>query len=184
MLIQSESIDLDTPTGEMRTYIHRPISTGKFPVILFYSEIFHQTGPIERAAKIIASHGYAVLVPEVFHELNPIGTVLAYDDAGRKKGNSDKESKDVQSYDSDNQTMIDWVKKQKWSSNQIGAMGFCIDHGSIPSLNSVTCLPSFITIESFPIKSILLTWLSKFILIHGQFNLAAICSICVDLPVP
>ena len=73
MLIQSESIDLNTPTGKMRTYIHRPTKVGKFPVILFYSEIFHQTGPIERAAKIVASHGYAVLVPEVFHELNPIG---------------------------------------------------------------------------------------------------------------
>ena len=81
MLIQSESIDLDTPTGKMRTYIHRPTKSGKFPVILFYSEIFHQTGPIERAAKIVASQGYAVLVPEVFHELNPIGTVLNYDDA-------------------------------------------------------------------------------------------------------
>ena len=29
MLIQSESIDLDTPTGEMRTYIHRPAKPGK-----------------------------------------------------------------------------------------------------------------------------------------------------------
>ena len=76
MLIISEHADIHTPTGEMRTYIHRPKNTSKVPVILFYSEIFQQTGPIERAAKIIASHGYAVLVPEVFHELNPIGTIL------------------------------------------------------------------------------------------------------------
>ena len=126
MLIQSESIDLDTPTGKMRTYVHRPFKTGNFPVILFYSEIFHQTGPIERAAKIVASHGYAVLVPEVFHEFNPIGTVLNYDDIGRNKGNSDKESKDAQAYDSDNQAMINWVKQQVWSNDNIGAMGFCI----------------------------------------------------------
>ena len=126
MLIQSDSIDLKTPTGNMRTYVHRPNKKGKFPVILFYSEIFQQTGPIERAAKIVASHGYAVLVPEVFHELNPIGTILEYDDAGRKKGNSDKESKDVQAYDTDNQSMIDWAKQQSWSNNNIGAMGFCI----------------------------------------------------------
>ena len=57
MLILSDSIDLDTPTGKMRTYIHRPTKPGKFPIILFYSEIFHQTGPIERAAKIVASQG-------------------------------------------------------------------------------------------------------------------------------
>jgi len=66
------------------------------PTILFYSEIFQQTGPIQRAAIYIAGHGYAVLVPEVFHELNPIGTVLGYDDAGRIKGNDDKAAKDVQ----------------------------------------------------------------------------------------
>ena len=84
MLIQSDHVDINTPTGIMRTYIHRPKSDSKFPVVLFYSEIFQQTGPIERAAKIMASHGYAVLVPEVIHELNPIGTILAYDDAGRE----------------------------------------------------------------------------------------------------
>jgi carboxymethylenebutenolidase len=120
MLIQSEFVDISTPTGDMRTYVHRPIEASQ------YSEIFQQTGPIERAAKIMASHGYVVLVPEVFHELNPIGTVLNYDDAGREKGNADKAAKDVEGYDSDNQAMIDWVKKQSWSNGHIGAMGFCI----------------------------------------------------------
>ncbi|WP_028452459.1 dienelactone hydrolase family protein [Chitinilyticum aquatile] len=126
MLIQSEIVDLNTPTGVMRTYVHRPQAAGKYPVILLYSEIFQQTGPIERAARLIAGHGYAVLVAEVFHELNPIGTVLAYDDAGRDKGNADKQAKDVCGYDSDNRAMLDWAKLQPWSSNRFGAMGFCI----------------------------------------------------------
>jgi Dienelactone hydrolase and related enzymes len=126
MNIQSHFVDLPTPTGVMRTYIHRPVATGSYPAILFYSEIFQQTGPIERAAKIMAGHGYAVLVPEVFHELNPIGTVLAYDDAGRDKGNADKAAKDVQGYDTDNAAMIAWVAQQDWCNGKIGAMGFCI----------------------------------------------------------
>jgi carboxymethylenebutenolidase len=126
MNVQSHFVDLPTPTGVMRTYIHRPVAAGSYPAILFYSEIFQQTGPIERAAKIMAGHGYAVLVPEVFHELNPIGTVLAYDDAGRDKGNADKAAKDVQGYDTDNAAMIDWVKQQPWCNGKIGAMGFCI----------------------------------------------------------
>jgi carboxymethylenebutenolidase len=126
MLIQSEFIDLNTPTGMMRTYVHKPVTPKKTPAILFYSEIFQQTGPIERAAKIIAGHGFTVLVPEVFHELNPIGTVLAYDDAGREKGNADKSAKDVEGYDTDNQAMIAWIKKQSWFSGYMGAMGFCI----------------------------------------------------------
>jgi carboxymethylenebutenolidase len=126
MNLQSHFVDIKTPTGVMRTYIHRPVAEGSFPVILFYSEIFQQTGPIERAAKIMAGHGYAVLVPEVFHELNPIGTVLAYDDAGRDKGNADKSAKDVQGYDSDNAAMIAYAKQQPWCNGKIGAMGFCI----------------------------------------------------------
>ena len=126
MLVQSEFVDLNTPTGIMRTYVHKPVTLKKTPAILFYSEIFQQTGPIGRAAKIIAGHGFTVLVPEVFHELNPIGTVLAYDDAGRNKGNADKSAKDVEGYDRDNEAMIAWIKKQPWFSGHIGAMGFCI----------------------------------------------------------
>jgi carboxymethylenebutenolidase len=126
MIIQSDTVDLPTPTGTMRTYVHRPAGDGKYPAILFYSEIFQQTGPIERAARLMAGHGYAVLVPEVFHELNPIGTVLGYDNAGRDKGNADKAAKNVQGYDTDNAAMIAYVNKQPWSDRNIGAMGFCI----------------------------------------------------------
>jgi carboxymethylenebutenolidase len=126
MNIQSHSVDLSTPTGIMRTYVHRPAAEGRYPVILFYSEIFQQTGPIERAARLMAGHGYAVLVPEVFHELNPIGAVLGYDDAGRDKGNADKAAKPVESYDSDNRALIEYVRQQPWSSGNVGAMGFCI----------------------------------------------------------
>jgi carboxymethylenebutenolidase len=126
MMIKSELVDLNTATGVMRTYVHRPATNGTYPTILFYSEIFQQTGPIERAARFLAGHGYVVLVPEVFHELNPIGTVLAYDDAGRDKGNADKSAKSVEGYDSDNAAMIAWAKQQSWQNGQFGAMGVCI----------------------------------------------------------
>lgn len=126
MKITSAIADINTPTGVMRTYIHQPADDKKHPCILFYSEIFQQTDPIASAARIIASHGYVVLVPEVFHELNPIGTVLGYDEAGRAKGNTDKTNKDVQSYDTDNLAMINFAKKQAWFDGNIGAMGFCI----------------------------------------------------------
>ena len=100
MNVQSQFADLDTPTGVMRTYIHRPVGEGSYPTILFYSEIFQQTGPIERAAKHMASHGYVVMVPEVFHEL--------------------------QGYDSDNIALIKYAKQQDWCNGNIGAMGYCI----------------------------------------------------------
>lgn len=110
----------------MRTYEYRPKGDGAFPAILFYSEIFQQTAPIARSAALLASHGFVVLVPEVFHELNPIGTVLAYDDEGKDKGNADKFAKTLEDHDSDTQAMIDYLNQQSFYNGNVGSMGVCI----------------------------------------------------------
>jgi carboxymethylenebutenolidase len=67
--------DIETPTGPMRTYIFRPVADGKYPGILLFSEIFQVTGPIRRAAAMLAGHGFVVAVPEIYHEFEPAGTV-------------------------------------------------------------------------------------------------------------
>ena len=126
MIIQQHSYDIKTPTGTMRTYIYRPKAKGKFPSIIFYSEIFQQTAPIARSAALLAGHGFVVLVPEVFHELNPMGTVLAYDDAGKDKGNQDKWAKPLEHHDSDTEALINFANKQDYCAAKIGAMGVCI----------------------------------------------------------
>ncbi|OUR85055.1 dienelactone hydrolase, partial [Marinomonas sp. 42_23_T18] len=69
---------------------------------------------------------FVVLVPEVFHELNPIGTVLAYDDDGKDKGNQDKFTKTLEAHDSDTQAMVDYLTAQQFSNKKIGSMGVCI----------------------------------------------------------
>jgi len=109
MLIQQHTDDLPTPTGTMRTTVFRPATNGRFNAIIFYSEIFQLTAPIARSAALLAGHGFIVLVPEIFHELNPIGTVLAYDDAGKDKGNADKFTKPLEQHDSDTQAMLDYL---------------------------------------------------------------------------
>lgn len=35
---------------------------------------------------MLASHGFVVAVPEIYHELESAGTVLAYDEAGAERG--------------------------------------------------------------------------------------------------
>ncbi len=134
MLIQHHQVDLNTPTGTMRCYVYRPkedvsAADKKYPAIILYSEIFQQTSPIRRSAQIMAGHGFIVLVPEVFHELNPIGTVLGYDDAGRDKGNADKLAKYLEAHDSDTQAMVDYVNTLSYYSGRLGAMGFCLGGG-------------------------------------------------------
>jgi carboxymethylenebutenolidase len=126
MIIKNEIQDINTPTGTMRTYIYRPQAEGKFPTIIFYSEIFQKTAPIARSAAILAGHGFVVLVPEVFHELNPIGTVLGYDDAGKEKGNNDKWAKPLEHHDSDTQALVEFVQAQSYCTGKVGTMGVCI----------------------------------------------------------
>lgn len=74
----------------------------------------------------MAGHGFTVLVPEVFHELNPIGTVLGYDDAGKDKGNADKWEKPLESHDTDTEALIAFAKAQEYCNGSVGAMGVCI----------------------------------------------------------
>jgi carboxymethylenebutenolidase len=126
MIIQHQVTDIQTETGLMRTSVFRPSGQGKFPAIIFYSEIFQETSPITRSAQVLAGHGFVVLVPEIFHELNPIGTVLAYDDTGKDKGNADKFSKPLEHHDSDTQAMIDFAQQQTYCTGKIASMGVCI----------------------------------------------------------
>lgn len=126
MMVKQDVHDIDTPTGTMRCYLYRPDAEGPFATIIFYSEIFQQTAPIARSAAMLAGHGFVVLVPEVFHELNPLGTVLAYDDAGKDKGNLDKFTKGLEHYDSDTQALVEFAQSQPFCTSLVGAMGVCI----------------------------------------------------------
>ena len=90
MTIIESIVEIPTPTGPMRSMVLRPSEEGrKSPGLVLYSEIFQITGPIHRTGAYLAGHGYVVVVPEIYHELEPAGTVLAYDQAGADVGNAD-----------------------------------------------------------------------------------------------
>lgn len=127
MIINSdEQVDISTPTGLMRTRIVRPAAPGRYPGVLFYSEIFQITGPIFRTAAMLAGHGYIVAVPEIYHEFEPAGTVLAYDQAGSDRGNVLKTTKELASYDADARAVLDHLKSRPDCTGRLGAMGICI----------------------------------------------------------
>ena len=127
MILQEQTaVDLATPTGPMRTYILRPAAQGKYPAVVLFSEIFQATGPILRFAAFIAGHGYMVAVPEVYHELEPAGTVLAYDQAGSDKGNADKYAKAVSAYDSDTRALLDYLRGRDDCTGRLGTIGICM----------------------------------------------------------
>jgi len=125
-IIDQESTDLTTPTGAMRTSLFRPVAGKRYPGLVLYSEIFQITGPIRRMAAMLASHGFVVAVPEIFHELEPAGTVLAYDEAGAARGNRHKITKTLSSYDSDARAALDYLASSPHCTGKLGVVGICI----------------------------------------------------------
>jgi carboxymethylenebutenolidase len=122
----SEFVDLPTVTGPMRTFVFRPQAPGRYPGILLYSEIFQVTAPIRRTAALLAGHGYVVAVPEIFHEFEPAGRVLAYDQAGADRGNALKLEKELRGLDGDSRTVLDYLKSHPNCTGKLGALGICI----------------------------------------------------------
>src|SRR5713226_7359571 len=123
IVIDDERVQLSTAYGPMQTHIVRPAAPGKYPGIVFYSEIFQVTGPIRRTAAMLAGHGYIVAVPEIYHELEPAGTVLAYDQAGADRGNAHKTTKEIAAYDSDARAALDYVASHSSCTGRLGVMG-------------------------------------------------------------
>ena len=126
IVISDEQVELSTSYGSMRTHIVRPAAPGKYPGIAFFTEIFQVTGPIRRTAAMLAGHGYVVAVPEIYHEFEAAGTVLAYDQAGSDRGNVSKTTKELASFDADARAVLDYLKSRTDCTGQLGAMGICL----------------------------------------------------------
>ncbi|MBT2245013.1 MULTISPECIES: dienelactone hydrolase family protein [Sphingobium] len=128
MIIRSDEIE-DVVTdmgGVMRMHIFRPAREGRFPALLFFSEIYQVTAPIRRIAAFLAGHGFLVAVPEVYHEYEKAGTVLPYDSEGTDRGNALKFLKPVSAFDADARAGIDFLTAHPSSSGQVGTIGKCL----------------------------------------------------------
>jgi carboxymethylenebutenolidase len=119
-------VDLETTRGPMRVHLFIPTGEARYPGVIFYSEIFQATGPIRRTAAALAGEGYLVAVPEVYHEFDQPGTVLAYDAEGSARGNSLKTEKEIASYDEDSAVLVDYLKTRPNSTGKIASFGVCL----------------------------------------------------------
>jgi carboxymethylenebutenolidase len=126
VILQEEQTELSTPTGPIRTYVYRPVARGRYPGLVLFSEIFQRTGPIRRTAALMAGHGFVVAVPEIFHELEPAGAEIPYDQAGADRGNADKIGKPVSAYDADARAVLAYLRSSPHCTGKLGAMGICV----------------------------------------------------------
>jgi carboxymethylenebutenolidase len=126
MILQETTVDLSTPSGPMRCYVYHPVAPGKRPGIVLFSEIFQRTAPIGRMAALLAGNGFVVMVPEIFHELEPAGSVLSYDAEGAARGNHHKTQKPVAAYDADARAALDYLAARPDCDGRLNALGVCI----------------------------------------------------------
>lgn len=126
MTISESHLDLPTPSGDMRVHLFLPAGEARHPGVIFYSEIFQVTGPIRRMAAALAGNGYLVAVPEVYHEFEAAGTVLAYDQAGSDRGNALKFTKTVAAHDADAAAVAELLSAHPRCTGRIASYGVCL----------------------------------------------------------
>ncbi len=127
MLITKSNIGLTVDDSLMRVYVAAPKSEGQYPGILFYSDIYQLGRPITLLADRLAGYGYVVAAPEIFHRLEPIGTVIEPSDLGKLRGNDNARRSAIADYDRDAQAVLDWLKLDRFViTDKLGTMGFCI----------------------------------------------------------
>ena len=83
------------------------------------------TGPVQRFARQIASHGYIVAAPSSYHEFTG-PEPLAYDGPGTDAGNAWKIAKKLSAYDEDATISIDVLTGLETCNGRIGATGMCL----------------------------------------------------------
>jgi carboxymethylenebutenolidase len=117
---------LETTRGLMRVHTFQPVGQGPFPAVIFFSEIFQVTGPIRRMASSLAGEGFLVCVPEVYHEFEPLGCILSYDQEGSDRGNLLKYTKELASYDEDVDVIVNWLRTHPLANGVISTYGVCL----------------------------------------------------------
>jgi len=133
MLITKDFHDVPTKLGKngrpIRMFVIAPkipdYPQAKFPGVVVFSEIYQVTGPVERFAGQIASHGYVVACPSSFHEFEG-PEAIPYDTEGTDRGNKYKVEKEVAAYDEDATLAVDLLVSLPNCNGRIAATGMCL----------------------------------------------------------
>src|SRR4051794_19068349 len=118
----------DVPVGEraMRTFVATPRDGGPYPGVVFYTDIFQLTESSLRWVVRLAGYGFTVIAPEIYHRIEPAGTVLGFDDDGKVRGQADAEATPVADFDADVAAALDWLEEsERVRAGAIASAGHC-----------------------------------------------------------
>ena len=124
MVVSRSYVDIPVGSRAMRTFVARPRAEGVWPGVAFYTDIFQLTESSLRWAVRLAGHGFVVAVPEIYHRIEPPGTVLGFDDEGKRRGQADAEATPTADFDEDVAAALAWLEAQD-DVGRLGAAGHC-----------------------------------------------------------
>lgn len=127
MTVTTAFDDIPAGGGPMRAFVAAPAAAGRYPGLACFSDIFQLTGPMLRACTRLAGYGFVVVAPEIYHRIEPPGSAIAFDEAGRTRGLDDARRTSTAEFDADARVLIDYVTHHPLvDRGPIGAAGFCI----------------------------------------------------------
>ena len=126
MVISQEYVGVPVGDRVMRTFVACPRVPGRYPGVVFYSDIFQLTDSTLRWCMRLAGYGFVVAAPEIYHRIEPAGTVLEFDDEGKRRGQADADATPVVEFDDDIRAALDWLEADdRVADDGLGVTGHC-----------------------------------------------------------
>jgi carboxymethylenebutenolidase len=123
--LHEDEVRVPAPDCVIRSTIIRPVGDGRWPGVLFYTDIFQLTESTLRTARRLASYGFVVCVPEIYPRGMLAGVALEFDDAGKTAGLAGAAATTTAQFDSDRVAVLDYLR-QRPDVEELHAVGFCI----------------------------------------------------------
>ena len=126
MVISQEYAEVPVGRRAMRAFVASPRAAGRYPGVVFYSDIFQLTESTLRWCARLAGYGFVVAAPEIYHRIEPAGTVLEFDDEGKARGQADAEKTPVAHFDEDIRAALDFLERDdRVADGRLAATGHC-----------------------------------------------------------
>src|SRR5512142_735177 len=127
-----EKIEIATADGVCPAYVYRPSGAGPFPGVLVYMDGVGIRPAMLEVGERIASHGYFVLLPDLFYRAGPYEPMNAktvFTDPEQRKILMEKFFSVVSPAKTmaDTGVFLDWLAKQPdVKPGKIGTTGYCL----------------------------------------------------------
>jgi carboxymethylenebutenolidase len=128
-------VKIPTPDGEARAYAFTPDGRGPWPAVIFFMDAPAIRPALFQMSERLASHGYFVLLPDMFWRAGPyepidLKAVMGSEEKRREVFGKLMASTDPEKSTRDTGAFLDWLAKQpQVKGDKVGVTGYCMGAG-------------------------------------------------------